>query len=235
MNRIGVMLAGVVGVVGAMDVREARADDLHSIGSGDGVCTESDTVVGYRRCSPYASWSRSGPNVFAELGVNARFLVGASGSSGVAARRVGTVGTEPAPGPQDGAIGFSFVERIGVRLASALYIAVEAELGSGLEIGADANDRALLIGGAGVAGVRLPLPFGSIAAEIAGGGRVVEDTDGRLSTSNEAIAEVRARAALWVSPWCTLGAVAGKSLINQDEWMMGLFLSADTYAFAGDR
>jgi len=226
------MLAGVLGVVGATEV---RADDLDSGVGLDGTCTESDTVVGYRRCSPYASWSRSGPNVFAELGVNARFLVGASGAPTIAYRRVGTSSPEPAAPAKDGAIGFSFVERIGVRITSALYIAVEAELGSGVEINEDANDRALLIGGAGVAGLRLPLHVGSISAEIAGGGRVVEDTGGRLSTSNEAIVEVRGRASLWVSPWCTFGAVAGKSLIQRDEWMMGVFLSADTFAFAGDR
>jgi hypothetical protein len=232
MSRIGVVLAGVLGVVGASEVR--AEDDSDGVGA-EVACAESDSIVGYRRCAPYATWSRSGPNVFAELGVNARFLVGGGGSPSLAYRRVGTPAPEPAPTAKDGAIGFSFVERIGVRITSALYLAVEAELGSGMEIGDDANDRALLIGGAGVAGLRLPLHIGSISAEIAGGGRVVEDTGGRLETTNESIVEVRGRASLWVSPWCTLGAVAGKSLINRDEWMMGVFLSADTYAFAGDR
>jgi hypothetical protein len=237
MIRTGAILAGVLGVLCTLGTPSAHADEYERTnGTGrligpDGICTDTTTVVGYRRCVPYGVWSRSGPNLFIEFGMQARYLVDPQPAR-VAARGTGTAQpTSPGPG---GVVGLTSVERLGVRLVPALYLAGEFEMGTGVTLSDDRNGgRALLVGGLGVAGLRGVLPFGSVAVELAAGGRVVEESSESLETWNEGVAEVRVRGALWLSPWCTLGVVGGKSLLVRGEWMAGILVTVETYSFGG--
>lgn len=201
MIRTRAILAGVLGVLCSSSV---HADD-------------HGRPTGPRRSS----------NVFVELGMTARYLTGSS-STRVAARSEGAA--PPTSRWSDGDVGLTAVERLGVRLAPTLYLAGEVELGTGLVISDDPDGgRSFLIGGLGVVGLRGPLPFGSVAVEIAGGGRVVHESSASLDTWDQAVVEVRGRGALRLSRWCSLGVVGGKSLLVRDEWMGGVFLGVDAH------
>jgi hypothetical protein len=219
-----VKTTSIVGVALTIATAPARAD---VITYAETWCDPAHDVVGESRCLPYASWSRTGSNVFAEFGFHARHIPHRTPPA--VARRVGT----PPPG-SDTALGFSFVERIAVRVTAPLYVGIEGELGTPLQLDGDAAAPIVLLGGAAVAGLRVPLPFGALAGEVAGGGRIV-GTQAGVDTWSEPTVELRGRLGVWLSPWCSLGVVVGKSVLREGEWMTGLVLGVDTYAFGLDR
>src|SRR5205823_14245173 len=94
--------------------------------------------------------------------------------------------------------------------------------------------RDVAAAGVGVAGVHVGLGAVAIDGELAGGGRFVETaTQSRYAIDGEGVVEARARAALWVSPWVTVGGVLGTSMIARGEWTAGLFVGGHSWAFGG--
>ena len=80
--------------------------------------------------------------------------------------------------------------------------------------------------------------------ELAGGVRTVRyeytsrylacETDA-VVTASQSVVEVRARASTWLTPFVSLGATAGASVIDRGDWMAGLYLGVHSHAFAGNR
>jgi hypothetical protein len=168
-------------------------------------------------------------NVFIELGMNVRCLASPETDRGIA-RTI-----TPVPRTSEDTVALSYFERIGIRVGP-LYLAVDAELGTGMTARDPEVSREVRVGGYGVVGVGGSLGFGSLAFEVAGGGRMVEETSSRLLREwGEGAVEARGRAALELSPWVALGVVGGTSLINRGEWMTGVFLSFDVFVRGSTR
>jgi len=143
--------------------------------------------------------------------------------------------------------------RVGVALRYGFYVAADAEVGaltdgtaraemtsSGVR-GTPAIEQTsvAVLSGLGVAGVRARLGSLNLGVEAAGGFRTLTyNYDSKYHACEETMSittgmtvlEARARAAVWVSPFVTLGATAGKSLID-DSWVGGIYVGAHSRAF----
>ena len=102
----------------------------------------------------------------------------------------------------------------------------------------------MVVGGAGVVGLRGGNSRAAVAAELAGGVRSVEyrfDSNYHDCEQNPTIGvvggvvEARARAEVWVSPWVSLSVTVGTSVIDQDDWMAGAYLGLHSRAYGGLR
>lgn len=210
------------------------ADDWPDPGA---YCRDTSDVVGYRSCRGYAPWGMEPdhPYMFIDVGVNVRYLPRRLAPADGLARAV-----SPLPNPL-GAMpeaSVSFQERIAVVLARVLYLGAEVELADlARRATPDPGSRHLVIGGLGIAGLRADLRFLMLGVEIAGGGRMVdtERANAASITTGEYVAEVRARADLWLGPWVTVGAALGTSLLDREEWMMGAYVGFHTHSFGGQR
>lgn len=148
--------------------------------------------------------------------------------------------------------------RIGVGLPRGFYAAGEGELGglvrsesraemtSAGNLGAPALTPAtnLAFGALGVLGIRGETNRGTLGVEVAGGVRAISyrydshylacETQASYTVASP-ILEARARAALWLSPFVSIGATAGASVIDRGAWMAGINLGFVSQAFGGLR
>lgn len=56
-----------------------------------------------------------------------------------------------------------------------------------------------------------------------------------MISQTRGIVEARARGELWLNPWITAGAIMGASVVDQGDWMAGLYVGFHSRAFAGGR
>lgn len=227
-GRIGLLLATAAAAASA----PARADSAaalatpHFVDEGPPPCVDDTDVVGFRSCPAFGAWGDDllAPNVFLELGVDQRHFRAALPSA--VARS-----TSPVTSARDGSA-YTLDERIGVGLPLGLYLALDVELGN-LE-SADSPrtpDPQTVFGAFAAAGMQQHLGPIALGAELAAGElsySYSSDTD----LHSEAALEARGRAGLWLSPWCTLGAVVGTSLITHGEWMAGITLGIHSHSYA---
>ena len=235
----------------------------HGHGSTGPDCTRT-FELGDRGCSPYGAWAAGTllPHIIFEMGMNVRQfgrqLHDAQGSV--------THGSEPftyrvvAPvtaSRSDVAMTADF--RIGLGFPHGFYTLLEGEIG-GLVSGGQTSvemtqtgtfgapsltsSQTALLGGYGVVGIRAPILGGTLAFEMAGGGRALiysfdsayHDCNQTTSVStSKVVAEARARAELWASPWVSFGATLGTSVLERGDWMTGLYLGIHSRSFGGQR
>ena len=236
----------VTSILATVPVPAAHADDSDSdedlpccpAGDEGRPCyTDDNDVVGYRRCDRYGSWGRNllDPYVFFDLGMNQRTFGSAATAPAVVPAARTTTGPKPVGGKTTSASALLFDERMGFGLSRHMYGAVDFELGNfGNLDSLDEHTPDLVVDGLASLGLRGGLGPFALGVEVAGG--VMEYTyawerDGHV----DGMLEARGRVDLWLSPWCTVGAVAGTSLIAQGDWMAGLFLGVHTWSYAGDR
>jgi hypothetical protein len=148
--------------------------------------------------------------------------------------------------------------RLGIGSRTGIYGALEAEIGGLVRDSAGAAEMtssgvlgtptiaktsAMVMSGLGVLGVRAG-ERNRFGIEVAGGMRNVSYhyTSHYLACENEMtvtasqkVLELRARASTWLTPFLSLGATAGASVIDRGDWMAGLYLGVHTHAFAGNR
>ncbi|HEU4611081.1 MAG TPA: hypothetical protein VFS15_03350 [Kofleriaceae bacterium] len=168
------------------------------------------------------------PDVMVGVGVNLRHF--AAPSRDVAARS-----TAPTPSPTDSAPNaLTATERLGFQLLHPLYGALEVELGNFTYTGTESSRSArdILLVGAGAIGLRGNLAFAALGVELAGGGLAYSHPDDR-GLRGAPLLEVRGRADIWLTPWFTVGATLGTSLIRDDEWLAGVSLATHTAPFGG--
>lgn len=204
-------------------------------------CSETDPVVGYQRCSRYGSWGSLArmPALTLEAGVlfhRFRETDLVDRSDGNVATRV--VGSTPS---NLTASGVQF--RLSLSPLGPLYVAAESDWGlvDAPEI-RDASGAPFEPGvGAyfamrGVLGVRSRATSSTTAGvEVAGGWRMVTWGTPTASTGTIGAAgpdvQLRARGEYWLSPWLTLNAAVGTSVLARGDWMATLSFAVHSRAF----
>lgn len=166
------------------------------------------------------------PDVMVGVGIHLRHF--AAPTRDIAARSVVSPVTESAPNA------LTATERLGFQLLPPLYGALEVELGNFTYTGNESSRSArdILLVGAGAIGLRGNLAFASLGVELAGGGMAYSHPDDR-GLRGAPLLEVRGRADIWLSPWFTIGATLGTSLIRDHEWLAGVSLATHTAPFGG--
>jgi len=210
--------------------REARADPIDDdIAALTPPCLGPDSeVVGYRKCTPYGAWSL-------EVDERALFV-----SYGMTWRHFGDV-TIPSAAARSTSTSSStqsidalvFVERAGVSLSHGAFAAFEIEMGN-FAAGSEADSHDIIVGGLGQVGLRAHLAPLTLGGELGLGYRGYSEPDS-YELVGELVVEARGRAEVWLSPWFTIGAVAGSSLRRHGDWMAGISLGFHTQAYAGER
>jgi hypothetical protein len=209
-------------------------DDLSSTDASH-LCVDGSDVVGYRQCPSYGTWGTNllEPYVYIDFGLNRRHFNSTVRPTALA--RSTTVGTTPGAIDNYGDDALTFDERLGVGLTRGIYLAFDFELGNFDTFNKNqVNARDVVLDGLVAIGVRLPLGPLALSAELAGGGMAYSyqpDVDFRTTW----LAEARGRAEVWLAPWFSVGAMLGTSLIQEGEWLGGIYLGFHTYAYAGDR
>jgi hypothetical protein len=249
--------AGCAGA-GTAGASAGGGDDLHATAG----CEDDSDVVGLRRCTRFAAWARNleFPPFTLEAGALVRRFPSLLGS------QIGSVAhgresftyrvVQPASVRRfDTALLASL--RTTLDLSRVLYGSLEADLGgtspprssatemvsTGVFGSPDLQPRhGVMADALGVAGVRLPLGFGALGVELAGGVRAVSYAfrssyhDCRQTTNVSAlagVAEARARGELWLGPWLTAGVTLGTSVLERNNWMGGLYLGVHSRTFGG--
>lgn len=195
-------------------------------------CLLDDGVVGRRSCPEYGVWGEAleGPYVLVRLGMNMRHLPRRAAPATTTASQRSTV----SPAAMDAGASdtsYTMVEQISVATSRVSYLGVEMELSPITPEGVP-GQRTYEAGGQLVAGLHGGARTLKIGAELAAGARIVDDHRGTGETG-EGVVEARARGDLWLTPWFTVGADAGVSLLDRGEWFMGFCLGIHSYSFGG--
>jgi hypothetical protein len=222
-------------------------------------CNETTDVEGYRECHKFGEWAQSMqlPHMFVEMGGGMRrfrtLLPGRSGTvthgDETFAYRVAMPG-----GTERSDVAGTFVGRILVGGPHGLYVGIEGEMGAVTPAAATtAVDGAgtfgmpsleergsLMIGGYGIAGVRVTGTRAALAIEAAGGVREVQyawhstyhDCEQTvLAGVGQGVVEARVRGEVRLSPWFTAGATAGASVLERGDFAIGLYLGMHTRSY----
>lgn len=209
----------------------ASADDLTRY-EVTAACYADSDVVGYRQCAPYGAWSQptDEPYAFVDYGMTWRHFPGKRAPAPDGAARSTTSPAETDTPSSDALV---VTERIGVGITTRAYVALEVEMGN-FAFAADEHSRDVILGGLGAFGVHGGVGPLTLGGELGAGYRGYAEAHA-YDLTGEAVVEARARGRLWLTPWFTIGATAGASLIRRGEWLVGVELGFHTHAFGGQR
>jgi hypothetical protein len=230
-----------------------------------GSCIDDTDVHGFRHCTKFGTWGKnlSVPRLFIEVGTSVRnFESGIGERNGTVQHGFEQFSYRVVMPPSEGAandVAATTNLRLGFGIGHGLYSGLEFEIG-GVVAPAQAQtemmttgtygapnvtqQNALYLGFTGIGGYRVSGRRGSIALEGAGGLRSVRYhfqsnyhlcEQSTTFVSNRGVIEARARGELWLSPWLTAGVTLGTNVLDQGDWMAGLYLGAHSRAFAGTR
>ncbi len=201
-------------------------------------CTETDPVVGYQRCSRFGAWGSLArmPALTLEAGV----LFHLFRETDLVDRPIGARVLAPTPSSLT-ASGAQF--RLSLSPLGPLYVAAESDWGlvNAPEI-RDASGTPYEPGvGAyfavrGVLGVRTRATSSTTAGvEVAGGWRMVTwgtptESTGSIGAAGADV-QLRARGEYWMSPWLSLNAAVGTSVVARSDWMATLSVGIHSRAF----
>lgn len=223
-------------------------------------CVETSDIHGYRRCTQFGVWGRNArwPAISIELGAATRQFASPRGThTGTVTHGAESFTYRTIDPREPSALDTAVVGklRVGVGLRHGLYVAVEGEAGALTSTGAEAEmmstgllgapeisaAHAVVLGGLAVAGVGTRLGALDLGVEAAGGAHVLVsnyeshylacETTTSITQVVPAL-EARARAALWATPFLSVGLTAGKSLID-DAWVGGVSFGFSSRAFGG--
>jgi hypothetical protein len=202
-------------------------------GLSDDYCEREGGVVGRRRCPPYGEWGAAleGPYVIVSLGVNMRHLPRAPLTKPTGAARTTGSGSvvDLDPGSDTS---YTVAEQIAVSTSSFSYLAFEVEMSPTTAESAGPGSRAFAAGSNGVFGLHFGSQLLQLGGELAAGARII-DTYNTNDGDGEFVLEARARGSLWLTPWFTIGAALGASLLDNREWFVGIHLGAHSWAYGG--
>jgi hypothetical protein len=193
-------------------------------------CFDDTDIVGYRACPHYAAWGDNlhEPYFVVESGLNYRHFADLVDPP-TTERTVG--GGEPTTTARRHDTALTIDERFVRRLDPALYTALDFEFGN-LMMGTAPRD--LEADALASIGVRANLGPVMLAGELAGGGRFYTYA-GQDTMHGAGVVEARARGAVWLGPWVSVGAMVGTSLITSGEWVAGGFIEFHSRTYAGQR
>ncbi|HEY5923139.1 MAG TPA: hypothetical protein VIV11_15780 [Kofleriaceae bacterium] len=191
-------------------------------------------VVGRRNCPPYGMWgaAREAPYITVGLGVNfrrlpRRFAASTSSSTSSLARTTGAA-TITEPGTDTS---YTIVESIDLALTSFSYVGLEIEISPSMPEHLAPGARTFAAGAQAVLGLRGGNRHLKLGVELAGGGRVIDSTGNY--DADEPVLEARAFGDLWVTPWFTVGALVGASVIDRGDWVTGVQLGFHSWSYGG--
>lgn len=197
-------------------------------------------VIGHDGCR-FGTWGANlrEPYLFVDFGLTLRHF--APVAMPIVAARIGGAATMSSGAVAGGGTGtggsrdqtLEFDERLGVGIGHGLYLALDLELGNFMWSRGD-DGRDVMLAASGAFGLRIGLGPIALSAEIAGGG-MAYSWPSSTSFATAPLVEARGRAELWISPWITIGAVGGTSVLRRDEYLVGGFVGFHTHAYAGDR
>ncbi|MBA3465369.1 MAG: hypothetical protein H0T46_35890 [Deltaproteobacteria bacterium] len=232
-------------------------DDDHR--STEPACIETSDVHGYRTCTPFGKWGRSArwPSLFVSAGTAMRRFASPMSTTDSTVTHDGESFRYRVTRPERAALDTAIVAQVraGIGLRHGFYGAIELEaggladgstnpemmssgvlgtpeiraagvavLGGAIALGARLRSGVLDAGLEGVAGVR------TLVYQYESHYLACETTTSITATTP--VFEARGRAALWLTPFISLGVTAGRSLVD-DAWITGLHLGASTRAFGG--
>lgn len=234
-------------ICGAL-VSSARTAATHPAGAtlalGSRRCTETDSVIGYQRCSRFGTWGTLArmPPLALEVGATIHGFPSVPFPESATYR---AVGGEPTGGRYlTGAVQL----RLTASLLGPIYVGTESDWGavaSGPSVIVESQGPEPVTGtgayfaGRAVAGARLFVaPSTTFGAEVAGGFRMVsyggpsgagleQMSIGEARTE----AQVRARAERWLSPWISLNASLATSVVDRGDWQLAIGVAAHLRAF----
>jgi hypothetical protein len=238
----------------------SSSSDSSSSAPSEPACVESSDVHGYRHCTQFGAWGRNArwPVLGVEVGTALRRFASPLGertgtvTHGMESFQYRLIGPQARAELDTAVVGQL---RLGVGLRHGLYLGVEGEAGGVTDGRSDAEmmttgergapelaaSHVLLFGGLAVVGARTRVGALDLGLEAAGGAHLVvygyESHYLACETSTSIVEvmpalEARARAALWATPFVSLGVTAGKSLID-NAWMGGVSLGFSSRAFGG--
>lgn len=228
MRRIGFSVVVLALAVPGITRADDRALGIHH----DDPCPVDDGIVGYRPCPGYGAWGTAleGPYVFVRLGFNVRHLPRTPMASPAASSARTTMPVSAVEAGSDAS--YTMLEQISMATSRLTYVGLEMELSQTTEHPAP-GARTFDAGGSIVGGLHGGSKWLNIGAELAAGGRFVNDHRTAYEVG-EGVLEARARVDLSLSPWFTIGADAGVSLLDRNEWFTGLCLGIHSYSYGGN-
>ena len=160
-----------------------------------------------------------------------------------------------AMGPEARAVGASFDMRVTNAVSDHLYLGVEGQVGGAGLVGGPAmvsqGDSLLLqprgglyLAGGGLAGAVVSIGDYDLRGEVVAGGRALglqvhsqhlNCTDDSTAWGAQPWIEPRVAIDRWVSPWVTVGAFAGGSLLHRGDTSFGLTVTGHVRAFDARR
>ena len=241
---------------------DASSGDTSS-GSAASGCNDATDIVGYRQCYRFGVWAMKSwiPPLIFELGTTVRRAPSALGEAHGEVTHQGETFRFRAIGSPAGEASARETTvlstlRVGFGLARGLYLAGELELGGVAQPAARVEitptdaplaptiqpTSSLTVGGLAVAGFHGALGGGTVGVELAGGVRSISyayeshllaSTAHASLSATSPVLEPRVRAQGWLSPFVSVGAFAGASVLERGAWMAGVQLGFSSQPFGG--
>lgn len=167
--------------------------------------------------------ARDEPYVAVSFGLTIRHLPRSPAAS-TASRS--TSPTPVAPASSDTI--YSFVQQYAAATTRHSYIGLEVEIAPNPDEGPEPDPGRMAAGAHGVFGIMAGTQHVRLGADVAGGLRLFENDDEKL------MLETRVRGDLWITPWVTLGAAVGTSLIDRGDWVTAIYIGMHTDTFTRD-
>ena len=169
------------------------------------------------------SVSRDEPYVAVSFGLTIRHLPRSAAAS-TASRS-----TSPTPvAPAGSDTSYSFVQQYAAATTRHSYFGVEVEISPNPDEGPEPDPGRMAAGAHGVFGIMAGTQHLRLGADIAGGLRLFENDDEKL------VLETRVRGDLWITPWVTVGAAVGTSLVDRGDWVTAIYIGMHTDRLSRD-
>jgi hypothetical protein len=169
------------------------------------------------------SVSRDEPYVAVSFGLTIRHLP-RNPAAGTASRSTSPTMVEPAGSDTI----YSFVQQYAAATTRHSYIGLEVEIAPNPDEGPEPDAGRMAAGAHGVFGIMAGTQHVRLGADVAGGLRLFENDDEKL------MLETRVRGDIWLTPWVTLGAAVGTSLVDRGDWVTAIYIGMHTDTFTRD-
>jgi len=191
------------------------------------VCSDGD-VVG-DGCPPHGMWGAAleAPYVVVGIGFNMRRLPRHPTTSPIA-RSTDTWTVEP----YGSDMSYTISQTIDIVTTPVSYIGLDVEVSPTASEALAPGERSMAAGGALLLGLHGGNSALKVGVELAAGGRVVDSQD--VFNGEEAVLEVRAHGDFWITPWFTIGALMGASLLERGDVVTGIQLGFHSWSYGGN-